>query len=173
MNNNLTFGKRLARAMKHALSTPKAGRLAFPEATLLAIEAAIADGERLHRAEVRLIVEHGLDLRAAFGGISNRQRACALFAQYGIWDTEENCGVLIYINLAEQKVDIVADRNIGKRIAAQQWQGICRMLTDAYAGGEFHASTLAALATLNDLLRQHLPATGARNNQLPNAAIVL
>jgi uncharacterized membrane protein len=48
-------------------------------------------------------------------GVSNRQRALALFADYGVWDTEDNCGVLIYVNLADHKVDIVADRGIDRR----------------------------------------------------------
>ncbi|UUZ50200.1 hypothetical protein LP420_09650 [Massilia sp. B-10] len=43
---------------------------------------------------------------------SIRQRAVGLFAEYGVWDTEDNCGVLIYVNLAERKVEIVADRQI-------------------------------------------------------------
>jgi uncharacterized membrane protein len=50
--------------------------------------------------------------------VTDRQRALALFADYGIWDTEDNCGVLVYVNLADRKVDIVADRGIDRRIDA-------------------------------------------------------
>jgi len=168
-----SFGGRCKRALKHALSTRAAARKAFPTATLQAIEEAIARGEHSHSAEVRLIVEPALGLEAAFNNVSNRERALALFAQYGIWDTEENCGVLIYINLAERQVDIVADRNVGRRVEAPEWQAICQTMTQGFAGGDYHHSTLAALATLNDLLSRHFPPRDGRPNQLPNAAIVI
>ena len=101
-----SFFGRCQRAWRHMVSGTGAGKRAFPPATLQAIEQAITLGEQRHRAEVRLIVEPGLDARSAYNNVSNRQRALALFAQYGFWDTEENCGVLIYINLAAREVEI-------------------------------------------------------------------
>jgi uncharacterized membrane protein len=151
----------------------RAGRRAFPPATLEAIEQAITQGEQRHRAEVRLIVEAGLDARSAFNNVSNRQRARELFAQYGVWDTEENCGVLIYINLAAREVDIVADRHVGHLVSDTEWQTICRTMTTGFAQGDYHASTLSALEQLNTLLVRHYPAGGERPNQLPNDAVIL
>lgn len=168
-----SFGQRCGRALKHWRSTPATARLAFPQATLQAIEAAIGDGENMHQAEVRLIVEAALTPAMAYQGVSNRERARELFAQYGVWDTEDNVGVLIYINLAEHQVDIVADRNVGRRITPEQWQAVCRTMTAGFANGNFHDSTLQALHQLNSLLQSHFPATGASRNQLPNEPIVL
>ncbi|MEC5162902.1 putative membrane protein [Janthinobacterium sp. CG_23.3] len=173
MTDSSSFIARCRRALTHLRSTAADGRRAFPQATLTAIEDAIAKGELAHTAEVRLIVETSLNPGEVFSGISNRERALALFAQYGVWDTEDNCGVLIYINLAERKVDIVADRNVGRRLGPAEWQAICQTMTRGYASGAFHDSTLQALATLNDLLAQHFPANGARPNQLPNQAIII
>ena len=34
----------------------------------------------------------------------------------GVWNTEENNGVLIYVLLADRKVEIVADRGIDARV---------------------------------------------------------
>ena len=82
-------------------------------------------------------------------------------------------GVLIYINLAEHQVDIVADRNAGRRVTPAQWQAVCRTMTAGFADGNFHDSTLQALAQLNDLLQSHFPADGTRGNQLPNEPILL
>jgi uncharacterized membrane protein len=97
----------------------------------------------------------------------------ALFAEHGVWDTEDNCGVLIYVNLAERKVDIVADRNVNRKIDAATWQKVCRTMTDGFARGQFHDSTIAAVAQVNELLRQHFPADGARRNELPDNPIML
>lgn len=168
-----TFFGRCARAWRHLRHGSGAGQRAFPPATLEAIAHAIADGEQRHRAEVRLIIEPGLSAGAAFRNVSNRERARALFAQYGVWDTEENCGVLIYINLAAREVDIVADRHVGRLVNESEWQTICRTMTQGFAQGDYHASTLSALEQLNTLLARHYPAGGARPNQLPNDALIL
>lgn len=163
----------LSRFFKHLTTTTGFGRRAFPEETLKAIEDAIADGEKRHRAEIRVIVEPSLAAPAVLGGQSPRERARELFAHYGVWDTEENCGVLVYINLADHQVEIVADRGIGRTVAAQDWQAICRTMTQGFARGDYHNSTLAALAQLNALLQEHYPDDGSTRNQLANRPVML
>lgn len=90
-----------------------------------------------------------------------------------MWDTEDNCGVLIYINLAEHKVDIVADRGIDRKIDRATWQAVCRTMTDGFRQGRFHDATLAAIGQVNELLRQHFPADGNRVNELPDKPLML
>ena len=161
------------RFVKHLFSTHAAGKRAFPPASLKAIETAIADGEKLHCAEVRLIVEHSLSACAVFHRMTSRQRAIELFSQYKMWDTEENCGVLLYVNLADRKVEIIADRAVTKLISDKEWHAVCRTMTDGFARGEFHNSTTAALTQLNALLQSYFPASGEHPNQLPNKPIVV
>jgi uncharacterized membrane protein len=90
-----------------------------------------------------------------------------------VWDTEDNCGVLIYINLAEHKVDIVADRGIDRKIDQPTWQAICHRMTAGFKQQQFHQATLAAIDEVNALLRLHFPANGARPNELPDQPIVI
>jgi uncharacterized membrane protein len=161
------------RALRHLLSSRNEAERAFPAATLAAIAEAITLGEQTHRGEVRLVVEKSLPLSAVWEGVTNRQRAIALFADYGIWDTEDNCGVLIYVNLADHKVDIVADRGINRRIEPATWQAICRTLTAGFAAGRFHDATLDAVKQVNALLREHFPANGTRPNELPDKPLML
>jgi len=167
------FGQRLRRAWRHFNSGAGEARRAFPDATLDAIAAAIDAGERTHRGEVRLIVEKALPFDDAWDGVSNRQRALALFADHGVWDTEDNCGVLIYVNLAEHKVDIVADRGIDRKIDRATWQAVCSTMTEGFRRDRFHDATLAAIAQVNALLRQHFPADGERPNELPDRPLIL
>jgi uncharacterized membrane protein len=164
---------KLGRALRHLLSTRNEAERAFPPATLAAIAEAIALGEQTHRGEVRLVVEKSLPLSAVWEGVSNRQRAIALFADYGIWDTEDNCGVLLYVNLADHKVDIVADRGINRKIDPATWQAICDGMTAGFAQGRFHDATLAAVGQVNALLRQHFPSDGTRPNELPDRPLML
>jgi uncharacterized membrane protein len=164
---------RLRRTLRHLLSTKTEAARIFPPDTLTAIAEAITAGERTHRGEVRLIVEKSLPLAAVWADVTNRQRALALFADYGIWDTEDNCGVLIYVNLADHKVDIVADRGIDRRIDAATWQAVCRTMTAGFAQGRFHEATLDAVGQVNALLRQHFPSNGARPHELPDKPLML
>jgi uncharacterized membrane protein len=161
------------RTLRHARSSKSAASRSFPAETLRAIGEAITAGEQTHRGEVRLIVERALPLDAAWAGIGVRQRALALFADHGIWDTEENCGVLLYVNLADRKVEIVADRGINRKIDAATWRAICDTLTSGYARGEFHDSTLAAIGQVNALLHAHFPSNGPRANELPDHPVML
>jgi uncharacterized membrane protein len=165
--------QRLSRAFRHWKTSAADGRRAFPPESLAAIGGAITEGERSHRGELRLIVEASMPFDAIWADVTNRQRALALFAEHGVWDTEDNCGVLIYVNLAERKIDIVADRNVNRKIDAATWQAVCQTMTAGFARGQFHDSTLAAVSQVNELLRQHFPANGSRANELPDAPIMM
>jgi uncharacterized membrane protein len=165
--------KTLARMMRHLFTTTAAGRRAFPASTLKTIQAVIARGEAAHRAEIRLVVEPALTMQEVLAGTTSRQRARELFSDYRIWDTEENCGILIYLNLADHKVEIVADRTINRLVTPAEWQEICRTMTREFARGAFEESAVAALEQLNRLLQERFPATGARPNQLSNKPLLL
>ena len=163
----------LRRFFLHLRTTAAAGRRAFPPATLEAIQAVITEGERQHRAEVLLIVEPALDAQAILNGMSARERARELFSDYRVWDTEENCGVLVYVNLADHQVEIVADRGVGRAIAVNQWEAVCRTMTNGFARGDYQGSVIAALRELNELLRQYYPDDGSSRNQLADKPVLL
>lgn len=164
---------KFSRLMRHLRTTSSVGRKAFPPEALTAIQEMIAKSEMDHHAEVRLIVEPSLPFMSVLDGVSSRERACELFSQYRIWDTEENCGILIYVDLADHQVEIVADRGVSRLIGDQEWETICRIMTDGFARGEFHQSVIAALGHLNELLEQHFPATGDNPNQVSNKPLML
>lgn len=168
---------KISRAMRHVKTTKSQAKAAFPDATLAAIQAIIAEGEGLHRAEVRLIVEPSLDLAEIISGVTSRQRAGELFTDYRIWDTEENCGVLIYINLADHQVEIIADRGIARLISNDHWEAVCKTMTSGFAKSMYHDSALNGLRQLNAILKKYFPeneaAHGQQHNQLSNQPILL
>jgi uncharacterized membrane protein len=90
-----------------------------------------------------------------------------------LWDTEENCGILVYVNLADRKVEIIADRGVTKVLTKQEWQEICRTMTRGFSQGDFHGSTLAALEQLNGLLKERFPADGRAGQELSNRPLIL
>ena len=98
------FGRmvmRLGRLLHHLVTPDWWARRAFSKAVLRRVEQAIARSEQSHGGELRLVCEGNLPLAALWRDQSPRQRAIALFGELGVWDTEHNCGVLIYVQLLE------------------------------------------------------------------------
>jgi uncharacterized membrane protein len=163
----------LARALRHLVAPPWAVRRAFPPAVLHEIEEAVAASERKHRGEVRFVVENALDFLPVLRGLTPRARALEVFSLLGVWDTEENTGVLIYVQLADRDIEIVADRGIAHRIAQPEWDAVCRRMEEAFREDRFQAGALDGIREVSRLLVQHFPA-GPRNiDELPDQPALL
>jgi TLP18.3/Psb32/MOLO-1 phosphatase superfamily protein len=147
---------------------------AFPLATLDAIGRAVAEQERRHRGELRVAIEGGLPIQALLSGRTARERALEQFTRLRVWDTEDNAGVLIYLLLADRRVEIVADRGIHARVGDIAWETICGAMQQEFAAGRFEAGILSGLAAVSDLLSQHFPPRPGDNpDELPNAPVVV
>jgi uncharacterized membrane protein len=144
-------------------------RQSFPKAGLDAVEAAVAAAEAGHRGEIRVVVALAPDLMDVLRGRLVRARAEEAFARLGVWDTEGNSGVLIYLAWAEHQVEIVADRGIAARVPAAAWEAICRDLTAGCRAGRPASALVSAVEAVGALLRAHFPAAGPENpDELPN-----
>jgi uncharacterized membrane protein len=162
------------RWIKHLFLDHLALSRAFPRAILAAIGRAVGEQEKRHRGEMRVVIEGGLPLPALVAGRTARERAIELFAHLRVWDTENNAGVLIYLLLADRRVEIVADRGIHACVGDTAWETICGAMQQEFAAGRFEAGTLGGLASVSDLLAQHFPPkAGGNPNELPDAPIVL
>ncbi|MGB6254194.1 MAG: TPM domain-containing protein, partial [Bradyrhizobium sp.] len=115
----------IGRVSKHLIEHRWRVRRIFPPQVLALIEQAIKAGEATHSGQVRFVVEGALDGMPLFTGQSARERALDIFSHLRIWDTTHNNGVLIYLLLADRKVEIVADRGIDAKVGAAGWQTIC------------------------------------------------
>jgi uncharacterized membrane protein len=165
----------LARWIRHWLRSPNAVDRALPAAALERIERAIAQGETAHRGEIRFAVEASLPWSYLKRDAPVRERADMLFAKLHIWDTDERNGVLLYVELADHGIEIVADRGIAVHVTPEQWQAICREIAQRFAAGEFEGGVVAGIERVGDLLAQHFPAReGGRNaDELPNRPVIL
>jgi uncharacterized membrane protein len=161
------------RLWRHLVTDHWSARRAFPRAALEHIEKAIAAGEGRHTGQVRFVVEAALPLHSVLRGVPPRERALEVFGRLRIWDTEENCGVLVYLLLADRAVEIVADRGIHHRVGDPPWQAICRRMEHAYRERKFEEGAIAGLDAINALLAQHFPRTVPGENELPDRPLVL
>ena len=163
---------RLGRLLHHLVWPDWYVLRAFPKPLLRRIEQAIAVSERSHQGELRLVIEANLPLAGLLRDQSPRQRAVQLFGELGVWDTEHNCGVLIYLQLLDRRVEIVADRGIHQRVGEAFWNAVCRRLEASVREGQYEAGTLRALDEVTAALAEHFPATVDNPDELPNAPLI-
>ena len=166
--------RRPYRFLRHLATDHGSARRAFPAAALATIETAIADGERRHRGQVRFVCEASLPLPRVLQGLPPRDRALELFGLLRIWDTEDNCGVLIYLSLADRDVEIVADRGIHRHVGDAAWEAVCRSMEAAFRERRFAEGVVQGIGEVNALLARHFPRDrGAAPNELPDRPLVL
>lgn len=162
------------RWLRHGCTGAWQRRKCFPAGTLARIEAAIRDCETRHPGEIRFAVEAALPLSAIWHGITPRQRAMQVFATEGVWDTEHNNGVLIYVLLADRDVEIVADRGVGDaRVPAAEWEACCRLMEDAFRQARFEPGALTGIAAVASVLAKYPPSRPDVGNELPDRPILL
>jgi uncharacterized membrane protein len=160
--------------VRHLLTDERSLMRAFPAPVLKAIEQETVRQENRHIGELRFAAEAALPAGAVLANMSPRERAIEQFGRLRIWDTEDNCGVLIYVLLADRDVEIVADRGINAKVGAQQWEAICSEMQREFAAGHFEAGAVAGLRAISDLLAAHFPAMGRDNpNDLSDKPILL
>lgn len=151
-----------ARTLRHLFTPAWVVRRALPQAALDRIQAAIAASEKRHCGEIRFAVEGALDFIPVLRGLTPRERALEVFSLLRVWDTEENTGVLLYLQLVDHDIEIVADRGIARRIDQNEWEAICRRMEEAFRAGRYEEGVRTGISEVSDLLARHFPA-GAEN----------
>src|SRR5438093_5061649 len=139
---------------RHFLTDHHSVRRRFSPQALKRIEDAIAAGERRHEGQVRFAVEASVPLGQILRGLEPRARALELFGRLGVWDTEHNSGVLIYVLLADKDVEIVADRGINRKVTQDTSQAICRAMESAFREGRFEDGAIDGIEAVIELLAQ-------------------
>jgi uncharacterized membrane protein len=165
------------RFVRHTTASHWRTRMLFPSATLDAIEKAIRAVETSHAGEIRFAIETAMPPLQVLNGIAPRTRALDVFAHLRVWDTDHNNGVLIYLLLADRKVEIVADRGFSGRVSSGEWQAVCRLMEEHFRAGRFEAGSIAGVEAIGALLTQHFPPNlkraPASHNQLPDRPTLL
>jgi len=160
------------RLFKHLLTLPSLAARRFGPALSAEIGAAVMVAEANQRGELRFVVEGPLPFAELWQGRSARQRATDLFGRLGVWDTEENSGVLIYVQLVDRQVEILADRGIAAKVPQPEWDAICRSMEAAFKDGDYRGGALVAIRRAGELLTAHFPAGEKNPNELPDQPVV-
>jgi len=163
----------LARLIKHRLVDEDDAHRLLGKDALARIQARVAESEKRHSGEVRVVVEAGLPFSYLRRNATPRDRAVKLFGKLGVWDTERNNGVLIYLLLAEHAIEIVADRGLNRVVAPAEWTEIAASMQSAFQAGDFEAGLLRAVDAVDALLVRHFAARPGEVdvNELPDAPL--
>jgi uncharacterized membrane protein len=166
---------KLGRVLKHRWLDERDARRALGDGALDRIQARVSQSELRHSGEIRVCVEAGLPLSYLWRDAQARERAVTLFGKLRVWDTERNNGVLIYLLLAEHRIEIVADRGLNQRVSEAQWRELLAGMAAAFKAGQFEAGLMQAIDEVDRLLMRHFAlGEGEVNpNELPDAPIVM
>jgi uncharacterized membrane protein len=170
---------RFSRFFEHLLSHRWQVSRYFCDTGLNVIEQAITDSEKRHTGEIRFVVEAGLGVEEVLLNKTPRKRAIELFSLLRMWDTEHNNGVLIYLMLADNDIEIVADRGIDQRVGHARWNAICHEMEAKFKLGEFEGGVLQGIAEISIELEQYFPENTAtadnkrKKNEISNKPLIL
>lgn len=168
-DNEANFG----RWFRQSLYLPWLEGRRFDRVARTAIEQAVSIAEVGHAGEIRVMIEGHLPLSTAlYQGTTGRARD--LFSSLRVWDTELNSGVLLYINLCEHRVEIVADRGINAKIEPSRWQSICQAVTTQLRVKQYQQGVVIGVELIGETLNEFYKVLESEaGNELNNAAVFL
>ncbi|WP_445114834.1 TPM domain-containing protein [Acinetobacter sp. WZC-1] len=160
------------RWLRHFLYMPASKRY-FSKQDQFAIAEAVSQAEQGHVGEIQVVIEGHIPGAQAYRQ-NSRLRAQQLFAELGVWDTEYNSGVLLYLNLCDQAVEIVIDRGINKATEQMEWQQICEHMVSELKGRHYRQAVIQGVVEIGEILNQfydhQLP---DNDNELSNSPIIM
>lgn len=162
----------IKRWFKHFLYMPATKRY-FSKSDQHAIAQAVSEAEHGHIGEIQVVIEGCLPSHQAYQQ-NTRMRARQLFTELGVWDTEYNSGVLLYLNLCERTVEIVIDRGIEKATEQALWDEICATMLATLARQQYREAVVAGVNAIGTVLHDFYEQTVTdEKNELSNAPIIL
>ena len=156
--------KLLRRCLRHLWLDADDALRAVGEAGIGRLEARVRASEQEHSGQICLCVEASLPPSYLWRHVARgesiedvvRDRALTLFGKQRVWDTEHNNGVLVYLLLAEHRIEIVgighiyghrhAQRTMAHGIGQQVGdRPLHQTAVDYHARATFHQDLDAAL----------------------------
>jgi uncharacterized membrane protein len=163
--------------LKHHWFGPSSTRRAIAPAMLERLTQRVAASESHHTGQIRICVEAALPLSYLWRlntrhplRLLTRQRAIMMFGKLRVWDTANNNGVLIYLQLAERAIEVVADRGLSQHVNDAQWQAMIARMRTHFQQSLFEDGLMQALEEVTALLVTYFPAAPGSllKNELPD-----
>ena len=167
-----SFLSTLKRLARHSWYSKADAKRAVPAALQQKLQAQIKDSEDQHHGQIRICVEAALPISYIWRGLAARARAVTIFGKLRVWDTEHNNGVLIYVLLAERKIEIVADRGLAQHVNNATWQDVIKHIRTAFIAKQFENGLTFAIEQVSQQLIAYFPDQSHHANELPDAPVI-
>lgn len=162
----------IKRWFKHFFFMPATKRY-FNQQDQHAIAEAVKIAEQGHIGEIQVVIEAYIPASNAYYQ-DTYARAKQLFAEIGVWDTEFNSGVLLYINLCDKKVEILIDRGIKKATTQESWNAICESMIQTMKQQKYREAVVNGVNEIGRLLDLYYDGqTIDIENELSNRPILI
>ena len=160
------------RWLRHLLHMPASKRF-FNQQDQYAIAQSVAAAEQGHVGEIQVVIEGHMPAREAYY-LDTRGRAKQLFAELGVWDTEWNSGILLYLNLCERKVEIVIDRGIQQATTQLVWDEVCQSIIEKMSQQQYRQALTDGVTQIGTILDQfYVNKIEEKADELSNSPIML
>lgn len=146
------------------------GRRYFTQEFLAEVSTLITEAERDHQAELVVAIERKFPEHLEV----TRDRAFEVFGRLKVWDTPQKTGLLLYLSLDRQAIEIIADRGIV--VDAEQWVEISSLLATYFKNKQFREGLAEAVKRIEEVLKQACPQStesADAKDYLPNEPVIL
>lgn len=128
---------------------------------------AIRAAERRTSGEIRVYVEDFCDRDHPV------ERAAEVFHLFGMFNTKERNGVLIYIAQKSHQFAIWGDAGIHERVGFQFWDAEKQLMREYFQHDQAAEGVCLAITQIGERLREHFPAAAddKNENELPDEII--
>lgn len=107
----------------------------------------------------------------SMAGEAARKAAEAQFMAHGVHLTEERTGILLYVALADRRIEVIADTGINSKISQADLDGLVKDVIVAARAGALTDGLVTAVTNAGSLLRQHFPPRPTDRNELPDRVV--
>lgn len=142
----------LHRLLRHWYLSNGHGHRLFSAKALQRFDIILKEGLQQHQARLRLVIEVALPASAVLSKVSARTRAGIVFSQHCTAPDSVSHNVLIYINLADRKVEIITVAPAVQPNSVEPWRLVCDQITAGFVSGDPIESIANALHGLNAYL---------------------
>ena len=146
------------------------GRRYFTQEFLADISQLITEAESGHHAELMVAIERKFPGHVE----STRERAFEVYGRLKVWDTPQKTGLLLYLSLDRQAIEIIADRGIV--VDDEQWVEISSVLAGYFKNKQFREGLVAAVKQIEAILNEACPQSeqsASGEGFLPNEPVIL
>lgn len=135
----------------------------FSKAERATIVHAIKQAEQHTSGEIRVYVER----KCSF--VNAIDRAEELFAQLGMYNTQQRNAVLIYVAIKDRQVAIYGDKGIHEKVGSAFWNDEIKVMLQYFKNGNYAKGIEETALHIGDALHKHFPYERETDiNELPD-----